>query len=243
MSGAKVMVVVSGVISATQVGMLLLELLRPTMDEYLARNGQELAAHLSKARPAAELLATEPLVSEDSVRAPDEKLVVGLSGEGANGANATVIQLEDLEEVGTRGPVYAPVGGSLVSRCEALLYYRTFEWDPAYPKRLWQLSEDEAVKALENCAGLKYIFVIRTVALFRGQLVPMTNSELSAYAKAEVHLFRLEPFEHLGAFLIEAESTRPGNPSSYSEGLLTDELRRALARAGKQRIPNSEWRL
>jgi hypothetical protein len=123
-------------------------------------------------------------------------------------SNTAVVHQEDLVELGTMGKPYLRLAGAeFVAHCATFL-------DEQAPscEQCW----DEPVKPstvkryFGFCRRLRYLVVIRTVELVQPTALRWTSDRIAfdgGELVAELHLYRLEPLEHLGARRVVAESS------------------------------------
>lgn len=214
---------------ALVLGAVLLAGCGETTDRAIKEHGPAARATLAKLPLIESDLRARPPVSADAV-APLEGEPLKL-GEGAN---ASLVYLEDLARPSELGNVYARLGASeKLVECAAFLEHKTYPWNPRVPDRWTQFTLGSSVASdLQACGKVRTVLVVRTTELLTpssprlerradagappsGEAATKADCRASGvtctfdggYVRAEVHVFALEPFAHKGAFVIEAESS------------------------------------
>jgi hypothetical protein len=238
-----------------------------SVDDAVKKHGASAKATLARMSPiAAEARASAPLERDDPPMSVGPIVVDGSSSPRSD-VNAALVYVEDLDDLGSLGMVYARAPGTqLVPSCASYVDHRTYPWDPRNPER-WKesLAGFEVVNALEACAQLKWVFALRTVSVVRpsharvvpadagadaarlpGDVTEATCAQKTARCafdggrlEIEVQLYALEPFARQGRFRIDLESHDRLRVygSPNTDSMLESDLVTALAHALADEIP------
>lgn len=205
---------------------------RPSVSDRIEAHEEAMRSRLAQFRRAGAAVAQHPLLKQDDVVPPATPLVFCRDGSKTCRPNAVVVQAEDLRALGEVVPLYARLPGELVPMCASIIEHRTGPWHSASH---WTspLSGEGVEDALGRCAGLQYLLVLRTVALRKPKLLLEPGYHYDGgFVAIEAHVFQLEPFEQLGAFSLEAESSSSyEGVASYLSNWLEEDIRKNLERA------------
>ncbi|HVK67901.1 MAG TPA: hypothetical protein VM694_25750 [Polyangium sp.] len=205
------------------------------LKEVLAEHRAPVEAKLANVKALREQARGLPAVSSDAVHIAGGPAPVVAWGSGITGVNASVVYLEDLDNLAELGnvPHRVPATGK-INRCASVLATHREPYDAAFPQSAPPtMSSYRADEALDLCEALRYLLVIRSIA-FVEPSAPRTSTACSlfdagtddggardggaadaetchrfdgGYLKAEVLVFDVESGSHLGGFGFVAENS------------------------------------
>lgn len=206
------------------------------LKDVLAEHRAPVEAKLAKVKALREQARALPAVSSDAVHvAGGPAPVLGWKG-GTVGVNASIVYLEDLDDLAELGnvPHRASLSGT-VNRCASVLATHREPYNAAYPRLTPPppMSSHSADEVLGLCQALRYLLVIRSLA-FVEPSDPQASTSCSmgdagadagsadagsaavadichrfdgGYLKADVLVFDVESQRHLGGFTFVAENS------------------------------------
>ncbi|MDC0748219.1 hypothetical protein [Polyangium mundeleinium] len=152
------------------------------LKEVLAEHRAPVEAKLANVKALREQARALPVVSSDAVHIAGGPAPVVAWGSGIAGVNASVVYLEDLDNLAELGnvPHRVPASGK-INRCASVLATHREPYDAAYPQSAPPtMSSYRADEVLDLCQALRYLLVIRSIA-FVEPSAPRTSTACSLF--------------------------------------------------------------
>ncbi|WP_153819273.1 hypothetical protein [Polyangium spumosum] len=199
--------------------------------DVLAEHRAPVEAKLAKVKALREQARALPAVSSDAVHIAGGPAPVLAWKAGAVGVNASIVHLEDLDDLTELGNIRHRASLSkTINRCASVFATHREPYNAAYPRLTPPppMSSHGADEVLGLCQALRYLLVIRSLA-FVEPSDPRASISCSVgdagadggnasasetchrfdggYLKADVLVFDVETQRHLGGFVFVAESS------------------------------------